>query len=204
MRQARLWLAGAALLGLGWVIIQTNSSRAGEDKAAKDGILKIAKALQKGDSAEATKLAAALAKKLDPDEGLHDVMHLFKPRSKKGLGVGAKPGEILPDGIELKLLKLADPKQGISAAAVKKEGPALEEMGFVMAAIAEVAMQKPPSKDSGKKTKRDWMTWSKEMRDGAIKLGEAARAQSAPEVKSAAAKLNDSCANCHAVFKPGT
>jgi len=202
MRQARLWLAGLALAGLGWMVIDTSGSRAGDDKAVRDGILKIAKALQKGDKAEATKLAQALLKKLDPDEGLHDVMHLFKPRSKKGMGVGTKAGTVTPDGIELKLLAIA--RDAPSAALLKREGDALEEMSYVVAAIAEVAQQKPPAKDSGKKTKRDWMTWSKDMQQGTIKLAEASRGRGGAEIKSAATKLNDSCANCHAVFKPGT
>src|SRR5436189_5651594 len=80
MKRARLWLAALALVGVSWMMMETGRSRAGEDKAVTAAVLKIAKALEKGDKSMAANDAKALAKNL---EDLEAIMHLFKPRTKK-------------------------------------------------------------------------------------------------------------------------
>src|SRR5262245_35898923 len=164
MKRARLWLAALALMGLAWMVMETSSSRAGEDKAVKAAVLKIAKALEKGDSSAAASEAKALAKSL---EDLEAIMHLFKPRTKKGLGVGGKAGDITPDGIELCVLALG--RDGPRAATFKRDADAYADMGYTIAAIGEVIQYKPPEKDAGKKTKREWMSLSKDMKEGGIR-----------------------------------
>jgi hypothetical protein len=196
MKRARLWLAALALVGLAWMVMETNSSRAGEDKAVKAAVLKIAKALEKGDSTAAATEAKALAKSL---EDLEAIMHLFKPRTKKGLGVGGKAGAITPDGIELCVIALG--RDGPRAATFKRDADAYADMGYTIAAIAEVIQYKPPEKDAGKKTKREWMSLSKDMKEGGMRLAESAR-KGVAEVKAAANKLNNSCNSCHTIFKP--
>jgi hypothetical protein len=199
MARARIWLCGLGIAAISGLLLQTSPSGAGDDKTIKAELAKIAKALEKGNKEEAAKLAQALVKKLDPDEGLHDVMHNFKPRSKKGWGVGSKPGVAVPDGIELKLLSLG--RDAPSNATLKREREALEEMSYVVAAIGEVAYHFPPKKDAGKKTKKEWLNLSREMRDSSLGLAAAVKAQGGGEVKAAASKLNNSCNNCHTVFK---
>lgn len=197
MARVRIWLCGVAITALG-ALLATRSG-AGDDKTIKTELTKIAKALEKGNNDEATKLAQALVKKLDPDEGLHDVMHNFKPRSKKGWGVGSKPGVVTPDGIELKLLALG--RDAPSGPTLKREREALEEMSYVIAAIGEVAYHYPPKKDAGKKTKKEWLNLSKEMRESSVGLAKAVKTGGGNDVKTAAAKLNNSCNNCHTIFK---
>ncbi len=92
---ARWTLSVVATLSLGAGFL--SAVAAADDKDIKGTVLKIADALEKNDAAGAKKLAESLK-----DEDLEDVMHLFKPRKDKGLGIGSKAGAVKPDGIELK------------------------------------------------------------------------------------------------------
>ena len=81
----RGWIVGTALvLGVGVVVTAGNAA----DEKLGDGVLKVASALEKKDAAGAKKQAETIAKSVMMD----DLMHLFAPRAKKGLGVGGKPG----------------------------------------------------------------------------------------------------------------
>src|SRR5437870_3761873 len=75
----------------------TGPVHAAQNKGVTDDILKIADSIKKGLPGAAKAQAAALANKV---VGVDDVMDVFKPRKKNGLGVGKKPGAIVPDGIE--------------------------------------------------------------------------------------------------------
>jgi NADH dehydrogenase/NADH:ubiquinone oxidoreductase subunit G len=194
--QARLWLLSVALLAVGAGFYLAERGRAGEDKAITDGVNKIADALEKGDKATAEKMAQGLAKKLEDVEAL---MSLFKPRTKKGLGVGPKAGAITPDGIEIKLLAIG--RDAPTQATLNKEADALVRMAYITAAIGEVAVRKPPDRDMGKKTKKAWVTYSKEMVEAVPQFAAAAKSKSPNEVKTAASKLAGSCNRCHEIFK---
>ncbi|MCI0638058.1 MAG: hypothetical protein L0Y72_04850 [Gemmataceae bacterium] len=198
MKQVRIWAVGLALLSLVGLVYLAGTISAGENKMYVDGVKKIADLLRKGDKDGAAKEAASFSKKIGED-GLVEVMYLFKLRKKGGWGVGDKAGVITPDGIELKLIGLA--RDGITPATLKKESAALEEMGHVISAIGEVARQFPPKMDKGKKTKKDWLAWTDDMRATGIKLAEASKAKGAQDVKTAAAKLNNSCNLCHSMFR---
>lgn len=190
-RQAPVVLVGIGALALGSGLFLAALGRAGDDDAAKKGILKIAAALAKGNSEAASSDAKALAKKI---EEIDEVMNLMRPRNKKGLGVGEKPGAIVPDGIELKLVQMG--RDAPSQQAANKEAAALEKMAHVVGAIAEVAIVKTP------KTKaKEWIRYAKEMRDAAPKLAEAAKSKSPAELKKAAAQINAACNSCHTAFK---
>jgi hypothetical protein len=169
---------------------------AGEDKALVDGINKIADAFEKGDKATASKLAQGLAKKLEDVEGL---MSLFKPRSKKGLGVGPKAGVIVPDGIEIKLLAIG--RDAPTQTTLNKEADALVRLAHITAAIGEVAANLPPDRDMGKKTKKAWIALSKEMVESAPQFAAAVKSKSPNDVKTATNKLVGSCNRCHEIFK---
>jgi hypothetical protein len=186
---------GITLLSLSLGIYLVGQAWAGENKEVTDAVLKIAASIKKGDSAGAKTQAAALAKKI---EALEEVMDALKPRKKGGVGVG-KVGQVTPDGIELKLITLG--RDAPTPAVLGKEAEALEEMAYVIAAVAEVTHVMAPAADKGKKTKKDWLAWTADMREGANKLAEAAKAKGAQDVKGAASKINAACNSCHSVFR---
>lgn len=198
MKQVRAWALGLALLSLVGLIYLAGTSTAGENKMYVDGVRKIADLLKKGDKSGAAKEAASFSKKIGED-GLIEVMYLFKLRKKGGWGVGDKAGAIAPDGIELKLFTLG--RDGITPATLKKEAAALEEMGHVISAIGEVARNFTPKMDKGKKTKKDWIAWTDQMRENGILFAEASKSKGAQDVKTTATKLNNSCNLCHASFR---
>jgi hypothetical protein len=184
----------AAILGVGFVA-GVGGATTGKNLAA--GVQQIAADYAKGDTAAATKQAKTLAGKVDEIE---DLMHLFSYRKSKGLGVGPKPGAVTPDGIEAKIMDLAK-KQTITQKQLDTEADALLQMAYVAAAIGEVAHAKPPEKDEGKKKKSDWLKWSADMRDSALKMASAVKEKKPAGVLTAVKKLNSSCNACHAVFK---
>src|SRR5262245_32490379 len=110
-------LAPAVALSLGVVVLSASSTFADDDDD------KLIAAAQK-DVMELTKAVAA-GKKVDPDklkeikktyEELNHLMAIYKPRDKKGRGIGPKgPG----DGIELKLVNMG--KRKLSVMKLKAE-----------------------------------------------------------------------------------
>jgi cytochrome c556 len=195
MNRTRVWLAGLGLLALGLLFTIAGRVTGGEEKIKKS-VLEIAAAIEKGNSAAAISKAKALAKSV---EDIEDVMAVFKLREKGGLGVGAKANAIVPDGVELKLLAMGRDAPGQNT--VDKEAAALEKMSYVIAAVAEVALAKPPARDEGKKKKKDFIRWAKDMRAAAPLLAAAAKSKSPAEIQKAAAKINSTCSTCHAIFK---
>jgi hypothetical protein len=183
-----------AVAALGFWFAATRGGAA-DSKETSGAVLKIAEAFEKKDMEGAKKQAAALAASAD----IEDVMHSFSLRRAKGLGVGPKPGAINPDGIEAKIIDLS--KKAKPAAQIQTEADALVQMGYVAAAIGEIANAKPPAKDEGKKKKKDWLTWSADMRDSALAFADAAKTKNPMAVQKAASKLYSSCTTCHAVFK---
>jgi hypothetical protein len=189
------WAAGAGLLVAGF-FLTGGSSRADVDKEMHDALADIARALQDGDQAKATKLAKAYAKKV---EDLGDLMHAFKPRKSRGLGWGTKKSVVDPDGIEKKLDEIDT--NGIKPDQLKKEAAALQEGAWMIAAIAEVTLARGPDKVTKRGNRKDWDDLSRKTRAGAIELSKAAQTMSAPAVRAAATKLNTACNNCHEKFK---
>lgn len=190
LRRAAVAAVGL-FLGLGAL-----SGRAADDQDLKAAIQKIAAAFDKKDASDAKKLSAEVAKNVKDFE---DVMHLFALRTKKGLGVGGKPGAIAPDGIEKKVEALAD--KGLPADKLATEADGLARMGNDIAAIGEVSLAKKPAKDEGKKKVNDWVKWSTDMRDAGLELAAAVKAKDAAALKKAADKANTSCTKCHDAFR---
>jgi hypothetical protein len=178
----------ARILGLGVaVVLGISFVSAGDDnKDLKAVLLKLATAVEKNDADGAKKLVDELKK-----EELESVMDLMKPVAKGGVDVGFK------EGIENKL-RNASKKAG--DAATQSEGYA--KMAKAIAALAEVAAVKcPVDKVEGDKNPKDWAKWSKELKEGAMALGEAAKTRDPKKVKAAAEKVNNTCGSCHNVFK---
>jgi hypothetical protein len=195
MRRHRMSMVGLALAALAAFYV-AQGSRAGEDNKVAGLIDKIAAAHKKGDKAAAEKEGKAVSKEIGE---LYEAMDLMKPRTKGGYGVGPKKGAIMPDGIEQMLLKIG--RDAPTPGFMNKSSDALEEMGHRIAAIAEISIAKAPTKDQGKKLVKDWMEWSKDMRDSALELAAASKAKSGANVKTAASKLNNACNSCHTVFR---
>lgn len=191
---SRLGVAGLAGLLLSFGFLAGERSRAADDKSLIESIQKLSAALEKNDS-NAKKLAGEIAQKVD----LEDLMHLFALRAKKGLGVGAKPGAVMPDGLEKKLTELA--KKPLDSKQVGDESEALTRMGYDMAALAAVAGAKPPAKDEGKKKKKDWIAFSDELREASLQLAAAAKSKKAADLHKAASKADGSCTKCHEIFR---
>lgn len=181
-----------ALLGLVYVSVPA-FGQDGKDIPAT--VKKIAELIKKKDDDGAKKMATGAAKNI---EELGDLMHMFRPRNKGGLGVGEKA---LPnptkDGIEVYLRDLARDVP----ATIAKQAEALETTGYWIAAMAELSHAKAPTKDVGKKTKKAWNTYSADMREAGLAFAKAATGKGAQEIKTAAAKVNASCNNCHSIFK---
>ena len=194
-RLTLLWAVGAGLLAVG--LIAGNINGAATDDATNSAINGIADLLAKGDAAGAKKAAFELTKKKEFD--LEDVMYGFKPRNKKGIGVGLKAGVAAPDGIEQKIESLV--RDGITPALIKKEGEALTRAGYVIGAVAVIANAAAPAKDDGKKLKKDWVQWAEGMAKASDEFSAAAKTMSAADLKKAASNIKKSCDSCHAVFK---
>lgn len=191
----RAWTIGLVALVLGVGFLSSRTSIAADGKTLVDGVKKVADALEKKDTAGAKKQAEAIAK----DTAMEDLMHLFALRTKKGLGVGSKPGSINPDGIERKLMDLA--KKPLDAKQMGDEAQAIKEMGNDMAALAAVCTAKPPEKDDGKKKKKDWVAWSAELQQQSLDLANAAKDKKAADVQKAAKAADATCTKCHDVFR---
>jgi hypothetical protein len=186
-----VWVAGATLLA---ATLALANDPAPLDDEANEAINKIADLIEKGDMDAAKKAAKDLsASKLDA------VMHGFKTRKTKGIGVGPTPGAIVPDGIEQKINAIV--RDGMTANAAKKESDALARAGYVSAAIALVAVAKTPEKDDGKKKKADWVEWSDAMVKSSQEFATASKGGEAAAIKKAAGKLKQTCDSCHMVFK---
>jgi hypothetical protein len=194
--KVRLWIAGVMLVAVSGLIYVSGFSYAGEGDALKKSVMDIGDLIKKGDHAAAKTLARDTAKKIEDLSGL---MLMFKPRYKGGIGVGKVPvgNDKTKDGIEVKLRDLArDVPPGIA-----KEAAALEESGYWIAAMAELAKAKGPETVNAKKTKKAWDAYADDMRDAGLDFAKAAAAKGAQQIKTAAAKVNATCSACHNIFK---
>src|ERR1043166_7979087 len=162
--KVRMWIAGMTLAALIGLATMSSASNTAGEKDLNAVVKKIAEAIKKGDKEEAKKLAATAVKNKDLVEDIPDIMHMFRPRNKGGMGIGPNPlANPIKDGIETKLRDLGRD----APAGVAKEAEALEATGYYIAAIAELSIAKGWEKDSGKRTKKAWKEGSEEM----IKLG---------------------------------
>jgi cytochrome c556 len=190
-------------LGFAVCLVAVPTSRGDDDDAADiKEAQKATEALQKLIDAVVAKQQdiPALAKALNDKTDLKHVMwSAYKPRSKGGLGVGAKAGAVKPDGIEYKLNDMT--KGPLPAARLEKESPDLIRMAQAAQAMVEIAEINTPKKDDGKKKVADWKKFNKDQKDGAQELIEAVNANNPKAVQAAATKLYGSCTSCHGQFR---
>lgn len=141
------------------------------------------------------KAIAELAKKYSLDE----LMHVFKFRAKGGLGVGETAGAITPDGIEAKLQGLQ--KKEADKADLAKNGKAYAGIGEVSLVLAEISEAFTPKEKKGEKDPKKWKEFVEKMRVGSKDLITASNKSDAKGLKKAAKELNDSCIECHGIFR---
>jgi len=142
-----------------------------------------------------TKAIAELAKKYSLDE----LMHVFKFRNKGGLGVGPTAGAITPDGIEAKLQGLQ--KKEADKADLAKNGKAYATIGEVSLILAEISEALTPKDKKGEKDPKKWKEFVEKMRQGSKDLIVTSNKGDAKGLKLAAKNLNDSCVECHSIFR---
>ncbi len=180
------------LLGTALILAGGFSVLAADDTPAATAIKKLADDAGTKDWAEFSKAGSEVAKKHELDK----VMNGFKMRKPNlkgiaGIGVGAKPGAITPDGIEAKLISLT--KMPLTPAQLQKEADDLVRMTEIIAAIAATSLHQCPNPAMQVR----WNQWSEEMYQSSRELTKAIKAKNPADVKNAAHKLNDSCKNCH-------
>jgi hypothetical protein len=193
--KVRYLIVGITLAAMLGFVYLAAPALAGDGKDIPATVRKIADLIKKKDNDGAQKTAAKAAKNI---EELSDLMHMFRPRNKGGLGVGEKAmPNPTKDGIEVYLRDLARDVP----ATIAKQSESLEATGFWIASMGELSLAKAPTKDQGKKTKKAWNTYSNDMREAGIAFAKAAGTKGSQEIKTAAAKVNASCNNCHSIFK---
>ena len=198
--RVRSWMVGGATLVL---LVGCAAALLGkatdDDEDIKAAIEKIATNLQNNDLAAAKKAADALPSDLDPGDAM-GLMELRKPGGKGGVGIGARPGTVRPDGIEKMVQNLA--KSPPSKTMLTRDNAALKRAVYMAAAIGEAVQNHSPVKaPEGKKNPADWKKWASEMRAEALELTKVIDTKDPKQVNSAASKLNDTCTRCHEVFK---
>ena len=196
MMTTRLWLAGAMFATVGGLVYVSGASSAQGEKDPAVAVKKIAAEIKKGNLEGAKKAAAAAGKDI---EEVADLMHLYRPRNKGGMGWGAKAGtNPATDGLEKKIQEFA---KGVPANIADQVENNLEA-AYWIAALTEVVHAKTPAKDSGGgKTKKAWTGFTDEMRAAGNDLIKAAAAKDGKAMAKAANKINSACTNCHSKFK---
>jgi hypothetical protein len=155
---------------------------------AQKDIVDLAKAIENGK--DISKKVAAIQAKF----GLDDIMELYKPRSKGGLGFG-------PEGmsIEAKLNAIGS-KKGISKADLARFEKELTRAAQINRAIVELSRGFPPRAKAGKGPK-EWNEYADTMQSSSLELIKAIKAGDTVKVKSIAANLTSACNGCHSDFR---
>lgn len=163
-------------------------------KDLQTNVKNIANLLKRGKAEEARKLARAAAPYV---EEVADLMHLYRPRKKGGLGWGPVVQTNPTDGIEARLKIFA---KAIPAAAAKQ--PTNNEMaGYWIAAMAEITLAKAPNFSRQKLPKKGWIDNAEGLRAAALDLAKASAVNNEVGMRTAAGRIDKACNTCHATFK---
>jgi hypothetical protein len=195
IRYARL-AAGAATCIAVVIYLAVDSRADDKEDAAKEVAAAKEAVLKWVDKPGTADDAKALAKKHTTER----VMHLFKPRDKNGIGVGAKPyGAPIKDSIELTIIDLAkDDKKLPTKDIVSKLGPDIVTLAKQTQAIAEINAYQAPA-PMGAKQPALWKQLNDDMKAGAADM--IAKSTDPVAVKAAAMKINNACVKCHETFR---
>ncbi len=168
----RMGIAGITFLMMAGLVYTASASFALEGADLPKTVKDIAAAFKKGDAAGAKKLAAATAKNPKLIDDIGDLMLMYRPSDKGGLG--------LENSLKKATLKNAD------------------ELAYLTIAMAELTVTKGWDKPNAKRTKKAWNDFSEELRAAGEEL---AKAKNAKSVAEAATKVNNVCGACHLKFK---
>jgi hypothetical protein len=209
----RAWSGVAVLAALGATVAFVGRGRGDDEEEkvklektlkAQPELVKIIDMIGKGaKEADIRKAADELTKKHD----LEFVMGAgFKPREKGGLGVGATPGAIKPDAVELKLIDIGATKPKKTEPKITEKDIAAEKNDWIkMAQVSQTLAEIAPSYAAmDKRTpaeQKKWNRYCEDMKKGSIDLVGAINTGEPKKVQQAADKLNASCNDCHKDFR---
>ena len=141
------------------------------------------------------------AAKLAKEHKIEATMKLMKPKSKGGISIGKLVGAGHKDSIELLIRDYCTNKPPTKRE-VTDCNEDLVKAAQVTAIIAQMTPSWKPAKDQpGGKTKAKWMELSDEMKKYSGELIKAAKAKDEKAVVDVSKKLNNSCAECHKIFR---
>jgi hypothetical protein len=126
------------------------------------------------------------------------MMKMFLSKAKGGEGIHADlqyhPSLKNLNGIEALISKLAAKKlSDDNLAKVEKE---LSYLGYRLAVVASITHEFKSFKDASK-----WRDFARDMRDASIALAESSHKKNAAGIQKAASELENSCVECHSVYK---
>jgi hypothetical protein len=132
-----------------------------------------------------------------------DIMYPLATHAKKGEGIHAdlKYNDKMKNqnGIEALINALATKK--MTDANLGKMSKELELLGYRVATIGALTLQRGPAEKKKGIEDRVWDDQAVMMRDAAIELAEGARKKDGPAILEASKRLENSCVECHAYFK---
>jgi hypothetical protein len=132
-----------------------------------------------------------------------DIMYPFATQAKKGEGIAPElrynDKMKKQNGIEALINALAAKK--MTAANLGKMSKELELLGYRVATIGALTLQRGPAEKKKGIEDRIWDEQAIVMRDAAVELAEAARKKDGPAVLEASKRLENSCVECHMNFK---
>jgi hypothetical protein len=194
----RAAIFGIALATTAGLLIGAGPAQPGGD--LKKSVTQIAGHMRKadkdkGDAKAGKELAAKIGKSI---EETAELMAMFKLRDKGGLGVG-KEGALgaTRDGIEPLIREMARAVPVV----VLKDIAALEEMGYMIAAMGAIVDAKGPPKNADAKGKKLWHEYAHETHVQGLEFAKVVANKDAKKIKLAAYKVNNACGGCHAFFK---
>ncbi len=138
----------------------------------------------------------------EPIGDINDVMTLFASHAKGGEGVHPdlhySPKVKNQNGSEALINALAAKK--LTDANVAKMAKELELLGYRVAVIGSLTLERGPG-DKKKGEAKEWNEHAIVMRDAAIELADGARKKDGPAILEACKRLENTCVECHSVFK---
>jgi cytochrome c556 len=199
-KKVRLTIAGVTLAAMLALVCAAGAMSAGEGGPVKEitgPFGKLADAVKKGD-ADAIKKEAAKFNSVKEIADTSDLMHLFKNHKSGGLGWGSKrAANPATDGLEKRIQEYAKNVKAADAA-----DPMNEEAAQWLIAMAEsIKVRGWPKAMAGGKTPKAWADYADASVAAANGFSKAVATKNPAMIKTAAGKLNDTCAACHSKFK---
>lgn len=191
------------ILGLCAILLGawTLQAQAAEEEVV-EALSKLADSIANGKTAKEVVAASEKIAKGPCESDVYLAMELMSKRKGKKGGVGIGKVGLVPanqDGIEAKFLNM---KRRVTTDDVGKLQEALIRACHITASIAATSQHLcPVTKKKGKKDPAQWKQWAQDMYDSSVELAGALKKKDTKAAKEAAKKLNNSCVECHNVFR---